>query len=178
MKKKIIAILAVIVCVGLIGFAVFYSTYPGPMNKLHNEDVMEKYISDFLKNGYSRYYIINSIASEFRSIKTDEGKLEAIVFTTMNSNVPPKDPDTVPYIIEAKEKAQKETDPEKKKILQNEYETLKNKYGKPNDSNFVFMLTANLIDGKIDEKSIKLFLEQDTENNKVMYIPAEEILPK
>ena len=37
----------------------------------------------------------------------NEEKLEAVVFTTMNINVPQKDPDTVPYIIEAKENAQK-----------------------------------------------------------------------
>lgn len=69
-----------------------------------NEDVIKTYITNFLKNGYSKYYIINDIKLEFRDQKVDDGKLEAIVFTTMNSNVIPKDPDTVPYIIEAREK--------------------------------------------------------------------------
>lgn len=72
----------------------------------------------------------------------------------------------------------KETNSERKKVLQNEYETLKNEYGKPSDSNYTFKFIANLIENRVDEKSIQLYLEQDAENNKVIYIPAEEILPK
>lgn len=81
------------------------------------------------------------------------------------------------YIIEAKKNAQEETDPQRKKILQNEYETIANEYGKPSESNFQFKLTANLVDGHIDKKSIKLFFAQDL-GQSVRYIPAEEILPK
>lgn len=150
-------------------------------NLLINGDIMKKYITDFLTTGYSKYYTINSIKYEIRKYKVKDTKAEAIIFTTMNSNIPAKadmNPDTVPYIKEAKEKAQKETDPARKKILQNEYETMANEYGKPSDSNYTFKLTADLIDNKIDEKSIKLFLEEDGPNNSVIYTPAEEVLPQ
>ncbi len=144
-----------------------------------NEEIMRKYISDFLQKGYSKYYIINSINCDFRSKIINAGKLEAIVYTTMNSNVPPKDPDTVPYLIGLKEKAQKETNPERKKILQQEYETLRSEYGKPNDGNFIFKLTANMADNKIDEKSIKLYFDATAAaNSEPIYVPAEDILPK
>ncbi|MGD0153909.1 MAG: hypothetical protein ABSC17_09185 [Thermacetogeniaceae bacterium] len=149
-------------------------------NILANEDIMKKYITDFLTTGYSKYYTINSIKYDIREYKVQDTKVEAIINTTMNSNVPTKtgmNIDTVPYIKEAKEKAQKETDPARKEVLQNEYETMANEYGKPFDSDFGFKLTADLIDNKIDEKSIKLFSEEEGPNNSLIYIPAEEILP-
>jgi hypothetical protein len=107
-------------------------------NPASNQEIMEKYIRDFLISGYSKYYTINIITFEGWNEKTDNGKLEAIVLTTMNSSAS----------------------------------------GKSNDSNFMFKLTADFINNKIDEKSISLYLEQDSENNKVIYIPAEDILPK
>ncbi len=142
--------------------------------------MIKKYITNFLTAGYSKYYTINSIKCDIREYKVKDTKVEAIINTTMNSNVPIKtgmNVDTVPYIKEAKEKAQKETDPVRKKILQNEYEGMAKEYGKPDDTNFGFKLTADLIDNKIDEKSIKLFFEEDDGPNGVKYAPAEEALP-
>jgi len=141
-----------------------------------NEDVIKNYIADFLTKGYSKYYIINSMKFEFRQNKVQGSTIEAIVFTSMNFNVPPKDPETVPFIKEAKEKAQNETNPERKKIRQKEYQTYVSEYGKPQDINFVFKFTANLVNGKIKEESIQLFAEQDAENG-VTYTPADDILP-
>lgn len=142
-----------------------------------NEAVIKNCIADFLTKVYSKYYIINSIKSGFRQNKVQGSTIEAVVFTTMNFNVPPRDPETVPFIKDAKEKAQNETNPERKKIRQKEYQTYVSEYGKPQDINFVFKFTANLVNGKIKEESIQLFAEQDAENG-VTYTPADEILPK
>jgi beta-lactamase regulating signal transducer with metallopeptidase domain len=146
------------------------------VNSLSNEDIMKKYITDFLTKGYSKYYIINSFNFNIYKNETVGSNLEALVLTTMNSNVPPKDPETVPYIMDAKAKAQKEKNPKIKKMLQEQYEQMAKEYGKPEDSNNVFKLTANLIDGKIDEKSIVLMREIDAPKG-VDYVPAEDILP-
>jgi len=138
------------------------------------------YISTFLRQGYSKYYDINLIEFRFNSLAINNGKLEAEVMTTMKYR--PKDlasdPDTVPYIKEAKEKAQKENDPAVKKMLQGQYETLKSEYGKVEGSNFTFKFTANVVDNDIDDNSIKLYSVQDAAPNHTEYIPAEDILPK
>ena len=144
-----------------------------------NKEIMRKHISDFLNNGYSKYYIINSINCNFQSEIINEGNMEAIVFTTMNSNIPYQDPDTAPYMIQLKEKAQNETNPERKKILEYEYQIQKDEYGKPHDSNYIFKLTAKLTGYIIDEKSIKLYFDATAAaNSKPTYFPAEDILPK
>jgi len=82
----------------------------------------------------------------------------------------------VAYIKVIKEKFQKETNPERKKVLLNEYDTLVKEFDKPFDSNFVFKLSAKLENTKIDRQSIMLFLEQDTEKG-VTYIPVDSMLP-
>ncbi|HYE11973.1 MAG TPA: hypothetical protein VEF53_17530 [Patescibacteria group bacterium] len=142
-----------------------------------NETIIENYISSFLTKGYSKYYIINCVECEILSQEVENGKLEAVIHTNMDTNNPLKNPDTVPYIQEAKEKAYKENDPEMKHILQQQYMTLYSEYLKPTESNFAFKLTAELKDGKINEDTIQLFIETDVANG-VKYIPAEEILPK
>ncbi|HEX9061321.1 MAG TPA: hypothetical protein VF941_14165, partial [Clostridia bacterium] len=144
-------------------------------SSMTNEDIMKKYVTDFLTKGYSKHYIINNINFRFGENKASGAKFEAIIFATMNSKVPPGDPEAVPYIQEAKEKAQRESKPETKKVLQNVYETMVKEYGKPFDTNYNFKLTADLVNGKIDEKTIKLFIEQDDGKR---YAPAGEILPK
>lgn len=147
-----------------------------------NKDIMNKYITEFLIKAYSKYYIVNSVKCEFIKGNIKDGKIETIILTTISSNVPPKDPETVPYIIEAKEKAQRETDPKIKSVLQNVYETMAKEYGKPNDTNYMYKFTANLINGEIDKNSIRLYNEVDDYNGEgnllgVKYVPAEEYLP-
>ncbi len=152
------------------------SSSPGTLT---NEDIMKMYITDFLTKGYSKHYVINSIKCEFRETKVKDAKLEAIIFTTMNYYLISykQDPDTVPYIRQAKEKAQKETNPKTKQILQKEYETMAKEHTMPFDSNYVFKLTGNLVNGKIDVKTVRLFLEGDGPNG-LVYTPAEKILPR
>lgn len=141
-----------------------------------NDNTIKKYITEFLTKGYSKYYIINSIDIRIDEIKVNNSDLEAYILTTMNSNVLPKDPETVPYIQEAKLKAQRETNPERKKVLHHEYETLAKEYGKPNDANFFFKLTAKQINNRIAENTIALFHEQESSEG-LIYVPADEILP-
>lgn len=161
------------------------NTVPGSTDKVirsadsaSNKNVMKKYITDFLTKGYSNHYIINSVNCEFREIKVTDSELVAIIFTTMNYNFLSykADPDTIPYIKQAKEKAQKETNPKTKEILQKEYETMAKEHANPFDSNYLFKLTGNLVNGKIDVKSISLFLEGDGPNGPI-YTPAEKMLP-
>lgn len=140
-----------------------------------NDEIIKEYVTKFLFDGYSKYYIVNGVEIEFLEKKILNSQIEAIILATMNSNVPPKDPETVPYIMEAKKKAQEETDPQRKKILQHEYETMAKEYGKPSDTNFQFKLTANLIDGQIDRNTIQLFYAVDY-GKSVSYQPAEEKL--
>ena len=143
-----------------------------------NEQIMKDYISVFFRDGYAGYYNINNIQFEFVESKANDADMEAIILTIMNASDASKtDPESVPYIKDAKERAQKETNSERKTVLQKEYETLLQEYGKPFDSSFFLKLTAKLQDGKIHKESIKLFLEQESGNG-VLYIPAEEILPK
>jgi hypothetical protein len=141
-----------------------------------NETIMKNYISNFLATGYSKYYIINSIESDILSQGIENDKFEAIIHTNMNCNNPLKNPDSIPYIQEVKEKAYKESDPEKKHILQQEYMILYSEYLKCFDSNYAFKLTAEMKDNKINEETIQLFIEIDADNG-VKYEPAEEILP-
>lgn len=182
--KKIILLLLCVVVLSLAGCgnkeekSMVSNPANTSMETTINDELMKEYVTNFLIDGYSKYYRINGFKFEFweKTIKSSE--IEAIILATMNSNVPQRDPETVPYIIEAKKNAQEETDPQRKKILQNEYETLANEFGKPSESNFQFKLTANLVDGGvIDKKSIKLFVAQDM-GKSIKYIPAEGILPK
>lgn len=146
------------------------------INVKSNEEIIQEHITSFFKGGYSSQYNISNVKYQItKSIITDE-KIEATIFVTMEYSVPHKDPDTVPYIAELKQDAQKETNPERKKMLQEQYETLANEYGKVQESHFIFKLTANLIDDKIDKKSIKLFVEQEGEKGAI-YLDAEKILP-
>lgn len=143
-----------------------------------NENVMKAYITDFLTKGYSKHYKINHINCEFREKKTADSEIEAIIFTTLNYNFLSyqADPDTIPYIKQAKEKAQTETDPKIKQILQKEYETMATEHGQPFNSNYLYKLTGHLVNGKLDAKSISLFLEEEGTNGPV-YTPAEKVLP-
>lgn len=145
-----------------------------------NQEIVAAYISNFLKQGYAKYYVIQEINHRFVSQQVKDGQLEAVVMTTMKSR--PKNlasnPDTVPYIKEAKTKAQQESDPDRKKMLEEQYATLKREYGRVDESNFSFKLTAHLDGEMIDEESIKLYYVQDAAPNHTEYRPAEEILPK
>jgi hypothetical protein len=142
-----------------------------------NGHIVNSHITSFLTNGYSKYYRIISFEHKIWKETESEGQYEAMVLTTMKTSNNYKDPNTVPYIIEAREKALKETDTEKKLKLQKEYATLVKQYNDPQDTNFFFKATAGMKEGKIDEDSIQLFVEQEGPTG-VMYIPAEEILPK
>jgi hypothetical protein len=141
------------------------------------EVVMKEYISEFLTKGYSYYYGINSIESNVIMQHYENNKIEAMVYTNMNNCNPVKDPDTVPYIMAAKEKAFKERDSDKKHKLQKEYLRLYSEYLKPFESNFTFKLTAELENNEINEASIQLFIETAAAQG-VKYEPAESILPK
>ncbi|NLW92697.1 MAG: hypothetical protein GXY34_14010 [Syntrophomonadaceae bacterium] len=142
----------------------------------HQESVAA-YISDFLRKGYGKYYAIQEIDHHFVSQQVKDGDFEAVVTTTMQSR--PKnlasDPDTVPYIKEAREKAERETDPAVKKVDQKIYETMKQEYGRVGESNYTFKFTAHLDGETIDENSIKLYLVQDAEPNHSEYLPAEDL---
>jgi len=151
-----------------------------PLESEINEDIMRKYITDFLTRGYSKHYIINYINCEFREKKVKGAEIEAIIFATMNSNYLnfKQNPDTVPYIREAKEKAQKETNPKTKLILQNEYETMAKEFAESRNFYDQFKLTGSLVNGQIDIKSINLFVEEDgPDGHSVIYSPAEKIFP-
>lgn len=142
-----------------------------------SQQFIERYITDFLTQGYSKYYVIEKIEFDFWEIGIQDEKLEALVLTSMyHSPLSKKDPDSIPYIKSAKDKMLKETDSDKKKILQNEYEALVDDFIKPTMGNYVFKFTSDIKNGKIDEKSINFLLEQDAENG-VEYIPAERVLP-
>jgi|GEM_PF-2568307 len=145
-----------------------------------NQGIITSYISNFLTQGYAKYSAIQRINHRFVSQEIKRGQLEAVVMTTMRSRPknPASDPDTVPYIKEAKEKAQKESDPERKKMLQEQYETMKKEYGRAEDSNYTFKFTADVVQDKIDENSIKLYIVQDAAPNHTVYMPAEDILPR
>jgi hypothetical protein len=141
------------------------------------EEVIKEYISEFLTTGYSEYYGINSIESEIIKQTIENNHVEAVICTNMNLCNPVKNPDTVPYILAAKEKAFKENNLDKKHQLQIEYMTLYSEYLKPFESNFTFKLTAELQEDEIDKASIQLFIETDA-NQGVKYEPAEDLLPK
>jgi hypothetical protein len=141
------------------------------------EAIMHSYISKFLTEGYCKHYVINSIESKILEQNAENNKIEAIINTKMTACNPLKNPDTVPYIKAVKEKAFKETNADKKHMLQQEYMTLYSEYLKPFDNNFSFKLIAELLDDKIKESSIELLIQ--TEGNEVVkYVPAEEILPQ
>ncbi|OGO79243.1 MAG: hypothetical protein A2Y23_01305 [Clostridiales bacterium GWB2_37_7] len=148
-----------------------------PEESISNEVIMRNYISDFLTKGYSEHYVVNSIESQFIKQKEASDELEAIIYTEMVICNPSKDPDTVAYIKDIKDKAYQETNIDKKHRLHQEYLTLYSEYLMPTSNNFPFMLTAKLRNGKIEVESIQLFIEIDAENG-VRYEPAEGILPK
>lgn len=150
---------------------------PPPVEIISKEVIIKEYISDFLTKGYRDHYVINSIESDIIKQSEENNKIEAIVCTNMNNCNPIINPDTVPYIMAAKEKAFKETNPDKKHTLQQEYLTLYGEYLKPFENNFTFKLIAQLKNESIDEASIQLFIETD-QNQGVKYEPAEDILPK
>lgn len=195
MKNKSINFFGIIIACGIVLLSVGCTNQNKQNNTIHNndnkevvsplesainEDIMQKYITDFLTRGYSKHYIINYINCEFREKKIKGAKIEAIIFTTMNYNYMnfKQNPDTVPYIREAKEKAQKETNPKIKAIRQYEYETMAKEHGEPFNSYYGFKLTGNIVNGQIDEKSIRLFIEQDgPDGHSVIYTPAEKMLP-
>jgi hypothetical protein len=147
-----------------------------PTEQITNEIIIENHISDFLTKGYSKYYLINNIESKITKLTAENDKLEAIIYTKMNTNNPLKNPDTLPHIQAAKEKAYKESNPDKKHILMQEYITLYSEYLRSSDSNFIFKLAAELNSDKINEDTILLFIEVDADNG-VRYEPAERILP-
>lgn len=142
-----------------------------------NEQIAKQHIMSFLTNGYSKYYRILGFESEVWKETAADGKYELLVLITMKNANSYKDPNTVPYIKEMREKALRETDPQKKLKLQKEYDDIVQQYNKPVDTNFVFKVTADMISDKIDEKTIQLLIEQDGPGG-VIYVPAEEILPR
>lgn len=144
---------------------------------ISDEAVMKRYIADFLTKGFSKYYTIDSIESQLIKQETKDNKLEAIFFTKMMNRNTAKHPDTVPYIKEAKEKAAREKDPERKLALQRQYLILYTEYLKPSESNFEFKITAELKDGKVDPSTLNIFTAIDG-NQIVTYEPAEKLLPK
>lgn len=142
-----------------------------------DEIIMKAYISDFLKKGYDKYYIINSIECNIINKTSDNNKIEAIIHVNMNANNLAKNPDTIPYIKSVKDKASEETSPDIRLKLQKEYLTLYSEYLKPFENNFTFKFISDMKDDKINEEAIQLFIETD-DNQGIKYKPAEEFLPK
>lgn len=142
--------------------------------------VMFDYIAEYLRNAYSKHYIVNSVECRIVRGNISNGKIIALIYANINSNLPYKNSDNVSYIREVKKLAQSETDLKRKKELEKKYELLVKDYSKPKDTNNSYKFTAKLKNNKIDVSSIKLYVEidgyNDDETPYYNYIPADEVV--
>ena len=166
-KLKLSAILVLLCAV------VFSAGCTKEVNYEENEKIIKAYVADFL-SFYSQYYEIKEIETVVNEAKAEDQSYTAYISVKMTyKNFTPDSVEEVGYIKEAREKAEMETDPQLKEMYQRQYQTLRDEYLLEQESNFDFKAEGQLKEGLLEKDSISLFLAQDGEAGKAVYVPAE-----
>ena len=152
----------------------------GPIT-LTNQDAatVTQYIRDFLTNGYSEFYIVEEVQSAIISAKKIGNRVEVLLQTTMKAtNYPVADPNQIPYIQEAREAYEKEKDPDRRRVLEEQHQSLLREYNAPFTSSFSFKVEGEM-ETQIKRETLRLYLEQENpsaEQGGVIYVPAAKVL--
>ncbi|MGB4171071.1 MAG: M56 family metallopeptidase [bacterium] len=120
------------------------------------------YMIDRFTSEYSKYYQIKGFEVSNLEYTVSDTDIEITFFFKMIFQNYYKDPDTIPYIREAKENDSPY------------YEQMRNEYNQPKEGNYDLMFRAKINAGTIVENSIELFINQAPKG--VDYVPLKELV--
>ncbi|WP_010502665.1 amidase domain-containing protein [Paenibacillus elgii] len=140
----------------------------------------QKIIEDFVKNAYAPYYTINQLNSSISDFSIKDNVLTARVDLSLTKTLKAKSVDEIPYVKGLKKqlntaKLTKTVDvAESEQVVNEKMKELAEYIGTPTEQNDSFRVVANIANGTIDVKNVKLeFL-----NGLVDWIPAHYFIPE
>lgn len=159
---------------------------------------IEEKISKTLSHGFSEFYNINNIDTRIDNIEIIGEKLEACIFTTMNTTLKAQNVEELPYVkgmlkevglknfkynsnLSIEEKLDQENDGNiteeeiaiASRVINNKFLELEEYINQASDHNFFLTISADIDNNTIVENSIIIMAE-----NIDSYVPVESLFPK